>query len=195
VLYSASLGLGLGRFCRRRRVSASTASAICPKVSNRQSKIGSPRFPIKAPVLSIQTDLFEYMLSAVQREFGVGPGQVLQTAQSQFHDHQPAIPLLCFNSISHLPQSLKPPIKDRVPSIPHQSPSPHDHQPARKVGIKSVWIERTGALMGNRGDPIFDWRFGQYTIRMCVDHMFRSTKYLTLLILLTYKLITPPSRG
>jgi FMN phosphatase YigB (HAD superfamily) len=62
---------------------------------------------------------FEYMLSAVQREFGVGPGQVLQTAQSQFHDHQPA----------------------------------------RKVGIKSVWIERTGALMGNRGDPIFDWRF------------------------------------
>ncbi|CAI7626553.1 unnamed protein product [Penicillium palitans] len=62
---------------------------------------------------------FEYMLSAVQREFGVGSGQVLQTAQSQFHDHQPA----------------------------------------RKVGIKSVWIERSGALMGNTGDPIFDWRF------------------------------------
>ncbi|KGO70713.1 Haloacid dehalogenase/epoxide hydrolase [Penicillium expansum] len=62
---------------------------------------------------------FKYMLSAVQREFGVGPGQVLQTAQSQFHDHQPA----------------------------------------RKTGIKSVWIERSGALMGNTGDPIFDWRF------------------------------------
>ncbi|KAJ5789148.1 uncharacterized protein N7518_006159 [Penicillium psychrosexuale] len=62
---------------------------------------------------------FEFMLSAVQREFGVEPGQVLQTAQSQFHDHQPA----------------------------------------RKVGIKSVWIERPGALMGNSADPIFDWRF------------------------------------
>lgn len=62
---------------------------------------------------------FEYMLSAVQREFGVGSEQVLQTAQSQFHDHQPA----------------------------------------RKVGIKSVWIERRGALMGNTGEPIFDWRF------------------------------------
>ena len=30
---------------------------------------------------------------------------------------------------------------------------------ARKVGIKSVWIERPGALMGNTRDPIFDWRF------------------------------------
>jgi 2-haloalkanoic acid dehalogenase type II len=62
---------------------------------------------------------FEYMLRAVESEFGVGAGQVLQTAQSQFHDHAPA----------------------------------------RKVGIKSVWIERDGALMGNVGEPIFDWRF------------------------------------
>lgn len=62
---------------------------------------------------------FEFMLNAVQRELGVEPGQVLQTAQSQFHDHQPA----------------------------------------RTAGIKSVWIERPGALMGNQENPIFDWRF------------------------------------
>jgi 2-haloalkanoic acid dehalogenase type II len=62
---------------------------------------------------------FEYMLDAVKREFDLGASQVLQTAQSQFHDHQPA----------------------------------------RKVGVKSVWIERPGALMGNKGEPIFDWRF------------------------------------
>jgi 2-haloalkanoic acid dehalogenase type II len=63
---------------------------------------------------------FEYMLTAVEREYGIPPSQVLQTAQSQFHDHQPA----------------------------------------RKVGIRSVWIERVGATMGNLEDPIFDWRFG-----------------------------------
>ncbi|KAJ5131219.1 Haloacid dehalogenase type II [Penicillium bovifimosum] len=63
---------------------------------------------------------FEYMLEAVKREFGVGREQVLQTAQSQFHDHRSA----------------------------------------RRVGIKSVWIERPGAVMGNVEEPIFDWRFG-----------------------------------
>lgn len=62
---------------------------------------------------------FKHMIKAVQAEFNVEPSQILQTAQSQFHDHQPA----------------------------------------RKVGIKSVWIERPGATMGNQGDPIFDWRF------------------------------------
>ena len=62
---------------------------------------------------------FEYMLDAVEREFGLGFDRVLQTAQSQFHDHQPA----------------------------------------RKVGVKSVWIDRPGALMGNSGEPVFDWRF------------------------------------
>lgn len=61
---------------------------------------------------------FEYMKDAVRAEFGVEAHQILQTAQSQFHDHRPA----------------------------------------REVGIRSVWIERRGALMGNRGDPIFDWR-------------------------------------
>lgn len=62
---------------------------------------------------------FEYMKEAVQAQFGIGADQILSTAQSQFHDHQPA----------------------------------------SKVGIKSVWIERPGATMGNRDDPIFDWRF------------------------------------
>ncbi|KAE8144727.1 HAD-like domain-containing protein [Aspergillus avenaceus] len=33
---------------------------------------------------------FRYMLDSVKSRFGVEPGQVLQTAQSQFHDHHPA---------------------------------------------------------------------------------------------------------
>lgn len=33
---------------------------------------------------------FEYMLKTVKEEFGVEKDQVLQTAQSQFHDHRPA---------------------------------------------------------------------------------------------------------
>ncbi|KAL8679482.1 MAG: hypothetical protein Q9186_004258 [Xanthomendoza sp. 1 TL-2023] len=33
---------------------------------------------------------FEFLLRYVEREFGVERGQVLQTAQSQFHDHFPA---------------------------------------------------------------------------------------------------------
>lgn len=33
---------------------------------------------------------FEYMLKSVKEEFGVEKGEVLQTAQSQFHDHHPA---------------------------------------------------------------------------------------------------------
>lgn len=35
----------------------------------------------------------------------------------------------------------------------------HDHHPAKKVGIKSVWIERPGATMGNLPEIIYDWRF------------------------------------
>lgn len=62
---------------------------------------------------------FEYMLDAVKEEFGVEREQVLQTAQSQFHDHQPA----------------------------------------KKVGVKSVWIVRPGAIMGNVGEEIYDWKF------------------------------------
>ncbi|KAL2814142.1 HAD-like domain-containing protein [Aspergillus granulosus] len=62
---------------------------------------------------------FEYMLAAVEREFEVKKEKVLQTAQSQFHDHHPA----------------------------------------RKAGIKSVWIERPGAIMGNLEENFFDWKF------------------------------------
>lgn len=62
---------------------------------------------------------FEYMLRTVKEEFGIEKDQILQTAQSQFHDHHPA----------------------------------------KKVGIKSVWIERRGT-MGNQDEMIFDWKFG-----------------------------------
>ncbi|KAE8383518.1 HAD-like domain-containing protein [Aspergillus bertholletiae] len=62
---------------------------------------------------------FEYMLKAVKGQFGVAPEQVLQTAQSQFHDHHPA----------------------------------------KKMGLKSSWIERPGALMGNLENTVYDWRF------------------------------------
>ena len=61
---------------------------------------------------------FEYMLNVAQSEFGVERGQILQTAQSQFHDHHPA----------------------------------------KKLGIKSVWIERRGT-MGNRQEEVYDWKF------------------------------------
>jgi FMN phosphatase YigB (HAD superfamily) len=33
---------------------------------------------------------FEYMLEEVEKRFGVKKQEVIQTAQSQFHDHQPA---------------------------------------------------------------------------------------------------------
>ncbi|KAF1927311.1 haloacid dehalogenase [Didymella exigua CBS 183.55] len=62
---------------------------------------------------------FEYMLAHVNEEFGVERGKVLQTAQSQFHDHHPA----------------------------------------KEVGISSSWIYRPGAVMGNREDPVFTWKF------------------------------------
>lgn len=62
---------------------------------------------------------FEYMLQHVKEEFGVEKEQVLQTAQSQFHDHHPA----------------------------------------KDMGIKSAWIYRPGAVMGNRKDPVFTWKF------------------------------------
>ncbi|RAK99322.1 putative haloalkanoic acid dehalogenase [Aspergillus ibericus CBS 121593] len=62
---------------------------------------------------------FEYMLNTVKDKFDVDPEQVLQTAQSQFHDHHPA----------------------------------------RRVGLKSVWIERPGATMGNLAERVYDWRF------------------------------------
>lgn len=62
---------------------------------------------------------FEYMLKHVKDEFGVSKEEVLQTAQSQFHDHHPA----------------------------------------KEMGIKSSWIYRPGAVMGNRKDPVYTWKF------------------------------------
>ncbi|KAL3482156.1 HAD-like domain-containing protein [Aspergillus californicus] len=62
---------------------------------------------------------FKYMLETVKEKFGVQREEVLQTAQSQFHDHHPA----------------------------------------KKSGIKSVWIVRPGATMGNLEENIFDWKF------------------------------------
>jgi FMN phosphatase YigB (HAD superfamily) len=59
------------------------------------------------------------MLQHVKEEFGVEKGQVLQTAQSQYHDHHPA----------------------------------------REMGLKSSWIYRPGATMGNRDDPVYTWKF------------------------------------
>lgn len=62
---------------------------------------------------------FEYMLKHVKEEFGVEKHEVLQTAQSQYHDHHPA----------------------------------------KEMGIRSSWIYRPGAVMGNRDDPVYNWKF------------------------------------
>ncbi|KAK1985135.1 haloacid dehalogenase [Colletotrichum cereale] len=62
---------------------------------------------------------FKYMLGKVKDNFGVERDQVLQTAQSQFHDHHPA----------------------------------------KEAGIKSSWIVRPGAVMGNRDREVYDWKF------------------------------------
>mgnify|MGYP003624110968 CR=1 FL=1 len=62
---------------------------------------------------------FEYMLKRVKEDFGVEKHEVLQTAQSQFHDHHPA----------------------------------------KKMGITSSWIYRPGAIMGNRDDPVYNFKF------------------------------------
>ncbi|KAJ4356385.1 uncharacterized protein N0V89_004418 [Didymosphaeria variabile] len=64
---------------------------------------------------------FEYMLKTVKEKFGVEKHEVLQTAQSQFHDHHPC----------------------------------------KDIGITSAWIYRPGAILGNRDDPVFNWKFDQ----------------------------------
>ncbi|KAI1077830.1 haloacid dehalogenase [Whalleya microplaca] len=35
----------------------------------------------------------------------------------------------------------------------------HDHHPARALGLRSAWIVRPGAVMGNREEEVWDWRF------------------------------------
>lgn len=62
---------------------------------------------------------FDYMLAQVKERFGVPKDRVLQTAQSQFHDHHPA----------------------------------------RAHGIRSSWIVRYGAVMGNLEEEFYDWKF------------------------------------
>jgi 2-haloalkanoic acid dehalogenase type II len=94
--------------------------------ANRQASTGLQDFQFDAiytaeDIGSYKPDLknFEYMLKKVKEEFGVEKHEVLQTAQSQFHDHHPA----------------------------------------KDIGIKSSWIFRPGAIMGNRDDPVYDWKF------------------------------------
>jgi len=62
---------------------------------------------------------FEYMLKQAKEKFGVEKAQVLQTAQSQFHDHHPA----------------------------------------KDMGIKSSWIYRSNQTLGNRDNPVYNWKF------------------------------------
>ncbi|KAI1849567.1 hypothetical protein JX265_013573 [Neoarthrinium moseri] len=35
----------------------------------------------------------------------------------------------------------------------------HDHRPARTIGIRSSWIVRPGAVMGNCSETVYDWSF------------------------------------
>ncbi|KAL8765960.1 MAG: hypothetical protein Q9209_007107 [Squamulea sp. 1 TL-2023] len=65
---------------------------------------------------------FEYLLEHVHKKWGIEKDDILQTAQSQFHDHYPA----------------------------------------REAGLRSAWIVRPGAIMGeqgNKGEEIWDWKF------------------------------------
>lgn len=34
-----------------------------------------------------------------------------------------------------------------------------DHYPARQMGLRSVWIKRPGATMGNLSENVYDWKF------------------------------------
>ncbi|VUC32169.1 unnamed protein product [Clonostachys rosea] len=77
---------------------------------------------------------FEYMLEQVKSKLGFEKNQIVQTAQSQFHDHQPA----------------------------------------KKMGIKSSWIVRPGAVMGNREGEIYDWKFD--TLGQMADALEAETK-------------------
>ena len=62
---------------------------------------------------------FEYMMKTAKEKFGIEKAQILQTAQSQSHDHSPA----------------------------------------SELGIKSVWIARSGSVMGHTTEEIYDWKF------------------------------------
>lgn len=64
-------------------------------------------------------DNFRYMIKEVGERLGFPKEQILQTAQSQYHDHHPA----------------------------------------KQMGIRSCWIVRPGAIMGNRSPEVYDWKF------------------------------------
>jgi 2-haloalkanoic acid dehalogenase type II len=76
---------------------------------------------------------FDYMSKHVKAEYGIEKGEILQTAQSQVHDHHPAA----------------------------------------EVGIKSVWIVRPGATMGNTTKEVYNWRFD--TLGEMVDAIEEET--------------------
>lgn len=78
---------------------------------------------------------FEYMLEQSKAKFGIEKAQVLQTAQSQFHDHYPA----------------------------------------RRMGIKGVWINRANASIGKMdegAEEIYDWKFN--TLGEMADQLERE---------------------
>lgn len=77
---------------------------------------------------------FEYMFEYVKREFGVERNEVLQTAQSQYHDHHPA----------------------------------------KTLGLKSAWIFRPEAVMGNRESPVWNWKFD--TLKDMAEAVERESK-------------------
>ncbi|KAH8674168.1 HAD-like domain-containing protein [Xylariales sp. PMI_506] len=79
---------------------------------------------------------FRYMIREVGEKLGVGQDQILQTAQSQYHDHLPA----------------------------------------KELGIRSSWIVRPGAIMGNRNDPTYDWKFD--TLGEMADTLERELRAL-----------------
>ena len=65
---------------------------------------------------------FEFLVGYARENWGFGKDELLQTAQSQFHDHYPA----------------------------------------KEMGIRSAWIVRPGAVMGEqgeKGEEIWDWKF------------------------------------
>lgn len=83
---------------------------------------------------------FEYMFKHVKEEFGIDREKILQTAQSQYHDHHPA----------------------------------------KDMGMKTCWIYRPGAIMGNRDDPVFDWKFDTL-VCTTTKHKRRKNTILTLI--------------
>ena len=56
----------------------------------------------------------------------------------------------------------------------------HDHHPARKMGIKSVWIARK-ATMGNVDREIYDWKFA--TLGEMADTVEKNVQGLAAMVI------------